>query len=141
MLSKFIKKFSFNDLLFIGALFVALVLGWNTVTTMQRNYRLQQKQNRLTDEIELLQLENDNLKYNIAYLKTNDYLELAARKKFDKALSGETLVYLPNAGSDRKATVAKAQPKVASEQVTSGWKTNLNSWWRFIQGKHVDPRS
>jgi cell division protein FtsB len=128
------KYFSFNDLLLIGALLVALGLAWNTITAMQRNYRLQQKYDHLKAEVELQQLENQNLKYNIAYLKTNDYLELAAREKFSKAAPGETLVYLPGSGAEQQAPVAKSESvvKVASSK---GWRANVQAWWRFLQGK------
>ena len=56
------KYVSFNDLLLVGALLVALALAWNTVTAMQRNYRLQQKYDQLETEVDLQNLENQNLK-------------------------------------------------------------------------------
>lgn len=128
------KYLGVDDLLLLGALLVALALGWNTVTAMQRNYRLQQKFDKLQAEVELNELENQNLKYNIAYLKTDDYLELAARDKFNKAASGEHLVYLPNSGAAAKAPVAKAT--VAPKKVEpKGWRANVLAWWKFLQGK------
>jgi cell division protein FtsB len=134
MQKQFSKHFSFNDLLLVGALLIALGLAWNTVGAMQRNYRLQQKHDQIKAEVELYELQNQNLKYNIAYLKTDDYLELAARDKFNKALPGETLVYLPSSGAAPQAPVAKStvQKKVAEPK---GWRGNLQSWWRFLQGE------
>lgn len=129
------KYFSFNDFLLVGALFIALGLGWNTISAMQRNYRLQQKYDTLKAESELIGLENQNLRYNIAYLKTDDYKELAAREKFNKALPGETMVYLPSNGEAAKSPVAKsvvAQQKVKRPQ---GWQANVKAWWQFLQGK------
>lgn len=129
------KYFSFNDFLLVGALFIALGLGWNTISAMQRNYRLQQKYDTLKAESELIGLENQNLRYNIAYLKTDDYKELAAREKFNKALPGETMVYLPSNGEAAKAPVAKSalvQQKVKRPQ---GWQANVKAWWQFLQGK------
>lgn len=133
-----IKKYiSFNDLLLVGALFFALGLGWNTVSAMQRNYRLQQKFDQLKAEVELSELENQNLKYNIAYLKTDDYRELAARDKFNKALPGETMVYLPKHSSVTQAPIAKnkVQPKKVQP---GGWQANVKAWWQFLQGKNPD---
>ncbi len=128
------RYFSFNDALLVGALLVGLALVWNTVTTMQYNYYLQQKYDNLKAEVDLQELQNQNLKYNIAYLKTDDYLELAARDKFNKAAPGENLVYLPDNGTSQSAPVAKntAQPKKVEPH---GWKTNVQSWWHFLQGK------
>lgn len=128
------KYFGFNDLMLLGALLVALGLGWNTVTAMQRNYRLQQKYDQLNTEVELMELENENLKYNIAYLKTQDYLELAARDKFNKALPGETMVYLPNNGATKQAPVARSTAKEKPPAAT-GWRANIRAWGQFLQGK------
>jgi cell division protein FtsB len=128
------KYFSFNDLLLLGALLIALGLAWNTITAMQRNYRLQQKYDQLQTEVELHELENENLKYTIAYLKTNDYLELAAREKFNKAAPGETLIFLPNNGTEQQAPVAKSEA-VAKAPTSKGWRANVQAWWRFVQGK------
>ena len=128
------KIFGFNDLLLLGALLVALGLGWNTVTAMQRNYHLQQKYDQLKAEVELDELQNQNLKYQIAYLKTDDYKELAAREKFNKALPGESLVYLRGNGSATRAPIAKTTA-VAKPAELNGWRANLQAWWQFLRGK------
>ena len=128
------KYFSFNDILLLAALVLALSLGWNTVTAMQRNYRLQQKYDQLKAEVELEQLQNENLKYNIAYLKTNDYLELAARDKFNKALPGETLVYLSGNSVAKRAPVAKNTTQ-QKQNDTKGWRSNVSAWWSFLRGR------
>lgn len=134
MQAKFHKYFTFNDMLLIGALLVALGLGWNTVSAMQRNYRLQQKYDQLSAEVELLELQNQNLKYNIAYLKTDDFLELAARDKFSKSLPGETLVYLPGNSAENRAAVAK-NTVAKKEPQPVGWRANMRAWLQFLQGK------
>jgi cell division protein FtsB len=129
----FQKYVSSNDLILILALIVGGALIWNTVVAMQKNYRLQQKFNRLTTETELLELENQNLTYQIAYLKTDAFLELAARDKFNKAAPGETLVYLPGSGEGGKQAVAT--PKgVKKQELRTGWRGNLEAWWRFLSG-------
>ena len=128
------KYFSYNDILLLGALILALGLGWNTVGAMQRNYRLQQKHDLLKAEVELEELRNENFKYNIAYLKTNAYLELAARDKFNKALPGETMVYLPSNSTAKRAPVAKNTTLKKQDEPT-GWRANVRSWWDFLSGK------
>jgi cell division protein FtsB len=136
MINKIQKYLSFNDALLIGALVVAFVIGWNTLSAMQRNYSLQQKYNRLSAEVELKELENQNLKYKIEYLKTSGYLELAAREKFNKALPGETLVYLPNSGSDELApTVRRVGGKV--QKMATGWRANVMAWREFLKGMSI----
>ena len=131
----FKKYFRFNDLLLLGALLMALGLGWNTISAMQRNYHLQQKYDQLKAEVELQDLQNQNLRYNIAYLKTDDYRELAARDKFSKALPGETMVYLPSNGAATQAPAAKNPVVVKKVPVNHGWRGNIQAWLRFLQGK------
>lgn len=130
------KYLTFDDLLLLGALLISLGLAWNTVTAMQRNYRLQQKYNQLQAEVSLIELENQNLRYKIAYLKTDDFLELAAREKFNKAIPGEAMVYLPGSGSAQKAAVAKSTVAPTKSR-PKGWQANVASWVRFIQGKNA----
>ena len=130
------KLISFNDLLLIGSLLIALALGWNTISAMQRNYRLQQKYDQLKAEVELQELQNQNLRYNIAYLKTDDYKELAARDKFSKALPGENMVYLPGGGTAKQAPVPKNISQAKALQ-SKGWQANVQAWWKFLQGKEV----
>ena len=136
MSGKLYKYFSFNDLMLVGALLVALGLGWNTISAMQRNYRLQQKYDQLKTEVELLELQNQNLTYNIAYLKTDGYLELAAREKFNKSLPGENLVYLPSSGTTAQAPVAKSTA-TKKQPAPTGWKGNLQAWWKFFKGEQA----
>ncbi len=130
---KYINK---GDFILIGALVVAFTLGWNTITAMQRNYRLQQKYSRLQAEVELQEITNQNLKYQIEYLKTDAYLELAARDKFNKSLPGETLVYLPGSGEAERQAVA-TQKEVKKIEIKKGWRGNIETWWRFVRGKNA----
>lgn len=134
---RFIQKhLDFNDLILVGALMMALGLGWNTVTAMQRNYYLQQKYNQLSAEVELQEIKNQNLKYQIAYLKTDEFLEVAARDKFNKAAPGETMVYLPKSGEEAKAPIAKNDVEPMKKQST-GWRANIADWWQFFQGNNT----
>lgn len=139
MIENLIRKyFNVNDLLLVVAMFIALGLAWNTIVAMQRNYRLQQRYDALQAEVELYELENQNLKYNISYLKSDGYLELAARDKFGKAVTGESLVYLPDNG-EKQSPVAKSTPKTPAQNSTGpqGWQSNVQAWWRFLQGRDI----
>lgn len=127
------KHLTSNDLVLLGALLAGIVLSWNTVGAMQRNYRLQQKHDQLKAEVELQEIENQNLKYQIQYLKTDGFLELAARDKFNKASPGETMVYLPGSGEAQRQAVATSKVADAAPRET-GWKANLKAWWQFLNG-------
>lgn len=136
MIDKIKKHVGSNDLILVVALLIALGLAWNTISAMQRNYYLQQKYNQLKAEVELIKIKNQNLRFNIAYLKSDEYLELAARDKFNKAAPGETMVYLPQNGEAEKAPIAKT---TAKKQITRqrGWRVNISDWWQFFQGKNT----
>lgn len=136
MIGRITKYFGSNDLILVGALVIALGLVWNTIGVMQRNYYLQQKFNKLTAEVELQKIENQNLEYNINYLKTDEYLEVAARAKFNKASPGETMVYLPKKGETEQAVVAKNDVEPVKIQPT-GWRANISDWWQFLQGNNA----
>lgn len=136
MIQKIKKHVNSNDLILVGALLIALGLAWNTITAMQRNYFLQQKYNQLKAEVELIKVQNQNLRYNIAYLKSDEYLEVAARDKFNKAAPGETLVYLPQNGEAQKAPIAKSTAQKQKPRQT-GWRANFADWWQFFQGNNT----
>lgn len=128
------KYLNSNDLVLVLALVLAIALVWNTVGAMQKNYRLQQKYDRLSAETELLELENQNLRYEIEYRKTDAFLELEARDKFNKAEPGEKLVYLPNSGEDARSAVAKDDEEKPQRAKKTGILGNLEDWWLFISG-------
>lgn len=129
----FSKLVSSEDLVLLVALVVALALVWNTVSAMQRNYRLQQKYDRLKAEVSLQEIENQNMKYQIQYLKSDSFLELQARDKFNKASTGEHLVYLPSNGQAAQQAVV-ASTNNNKKPTPTGWRANLSAWWHFIKG-------
>ena len=59
---------------------VAGLMGWNMINVIRQNYEYQQKADKIADEISLMELENEKLKYNIEYYKTDSYLEQRARR-------------------------------------------------------------
>lgn len=117
----------FNNKTVSFALFLVLAasLTWNTVKVIQRNFDLQQQVNELTSQIELLKLQNQNAKYEIEYFKTDTFLELAAREKFQKAAPGETVVNLP------KDTPIETGGSTA-EELAEDTINNFDAWMQFF---------
>ena len=74
---------------------IALLVTWNSVGVIQANYELQQQVSRIQQENEVRRLENETLRLRNQYFETDQYLELAARKQFDKAEPGETVLLVP----------------------------------------------
>lgn len=112
------------------ALLIALSWSWGTVSTLQKNFQLQQEVDALQQEVELAQLQNQNLQFQQNYLRSNEFLEITAREKLGKAAKGEKLVILPDSsGVKDQATVAKTPAKTAEK---SG---NFSQWMRFFFGQ------
>ena len=74
---------------------IVLLVSWSGVRVIETNYRLQQQIARLQEQNKLTKLENQNRQLQNEYYRTDQYLELQARKNFGKAAPGETLVLVP----------------------------------------------
>ena len=78
-------------------LFVATCLFWTyrAITSLSRNWQLEQNLISKQREAKLLELEVETLALENQYYASEEYQELAARGKSNKILPGESLVYLP----------------------------------------------
>lgn len=88
----------------------------------------------MRQENDVKRLENSNLALRNQYLETDQYLELTARRQYNKALPGEKMLVVP-------VTVALShtvEPPVVEEQVptveTEGpwYERNFNAWLDFL---------
>jgi len=111
---------------------VCLLLGYNTLSAVLRNYSLQERVDKLNDEITLLELENNKLKYNNEYYKTDSYLERRARESLNLHEAGEKVVVVPKRSSDSN-TDATDQTKSLGFIEQS--KNNLQDWINLLNGK------
>jgi len=111
---------------------VALLLGYNTLAAILRNYELQGRVDRLDDEIGILELENNKLRYNNEYYKTDSYLEKRARESLNLRRPGEEVVIVP-----RRQSVSVNQDDRADEQpgIVERARANLNDWYNLFAGK------
>ena len=67
---------------------VALSVSWTSTKIIQRNYGLLKEISVLEQKVRLDELAVENQKLMNEYYKTDAYLEIAARKQFNKALPG-----------------------------------------------------
>lgn len=111
------------------ALLIALSWSWGTVTTLQRNFSLQQQVDTLDQEVEVSSLQNGNLKFQQNYLRSNEYLELSARELLGKAAPGEKAVILPDS-SDVKDTAGQAKNPLTPIERPG----NFSQWMQFFFG-------
>lgn len=116
---------------------VAVLITWSGLKTAKTNYELEKEISRLEQRNDVEQLQNDNLKLKNAYYRSDKYLELAARAKFNKAAPGEKLYLIPeevelsntlkSPAQTRKAKQAKEarKPKPKHQQ-------NIEAWLEFL---------
>ncbi len=114
-------------------LLIAISWSWGTVSTLQRNFQLQQQVDVLDQEVELADLQNQNLKFQQNYLRSNEYLEISAREKLGKVAPGEKLIVLPDSSgitdkiAEKKAQTATVKP------------TNFSQWMQFFFSNKQNP--
>jgi len=114
--------------------FLVLMVSWSGIKAIQTNYDLQKQISKLEQENEVHRLENENLKLKNAYLNTDEFLELSARRQFGKSAPGETVLLVPK-------NVALAHtvdlPKRDTEQqavsaAQSQYEKNFRAWMDFF---------
>ncbi len=126
--AKFAKLASPGMLMIVGV--AVFWLGFMTITidVMNRNYRLQRQVNQGMLDNQVIEIQNENLRLERAYYKTDEYLELSARALLGKALPGEHLVLL------KRAEVADTNQGKTNQQFEQ--RSNLDQWLDFLSGKH-----
>jgi cell division protein FtsB len=117
---------------------IALLVTWSSVKVVETNYDLQKQISAMQQQNDVQQLTNNNLKLQNQYYNTNEYLELAARRHFNKAAPGETLVVVPKSVAMAHTIdipVAKTQDQTLNEAVEasgSSFQRNFNAWLDFL---------
>lgn len=111
------------------ALLIALSWVWGTVEAIQRNFSLQQEVDSLAQEIAYYELENDTLKFHQKYYQTEEYLDLSARERLNKAGPGEKLLILP--ANTVKET---PDPVATTSQIPITERSNIDQWLYFLFG-------
>ena len=111
------------------------MLTWSGVKAVQTNYSLQKQIARLSQENQVSQLKNNNLKLQNQYYHTDEYLELAARRNFGKAAPGEKVIIVPKSVALANSTDLNSQPtgkpkKHPGAQPT--YQKNFEAWIDFF---------
>ena len=111
-----------NYLFLALGLVMSVYLLSSLVQTVRKNYDLNQEIAALQEEIDLLEVQQQELRYRIEYYKTEAFREKEARAKLGLQLPGEGVIILPAEEDDSRK---KATPPP---------KTNLEQWWEFLFG-------
>lgn len=122
--------FSFENVVLFIAIVLCISWTWRAISSMSRNWELAQRLATREKDLAISSLEVSNLEAENEYYKTAEYQELSARKRQNKKLSGETMIYLPD-----NSESAKAKHQVVEETIKEEDEpTNLEQWISFIFG-------
>jgi cell division protein FtsB len=130
------KLFDTRNAVFVLFVIIAFSLVYNTLKVIQRNYELQQQVDKLAAEVALIEIQNQNLKYNIEYYKTDAYLEVEAKRRFNLAESGEKVVLLPKDGDEEPEKFSSSGIEITTSKPKAKYQENLDSWLTFIFGSN-----
>lgn len=138
-----IKIFSINThtigLLVIVA--IAVSVTYSSAKIIHKNYTLQQQITILQQQNQLQEQINVNQKLKNQYFTTDAYLELAARRYFNKSAPGERVVLVPESVANKHAAPPAEQNTVAIAASKDPWFiNNWRAWADFLSGKPVNDR-
>ena len=122
------KSYTLDNAVLLIAIAIALSWLWGTMDTLQNNFRLQTQVNELQHDVELSKLEAENLELENQYFASQEYLELQARQRLNKALPGEHLLILP-----QNTVKDTASDSTQTEEVV---QNNFQAWLSFFFANH-----
>ena len=110
---------------------IVLCLNWTyrSIEAMSRNWELSEKLNSAEKTLELRKIEIETQELENAYLASDEYQELAARKFANKQLDGEKMVYMPE-NSERAKT--KHSNEIASASEGKKEYSNFEQWMMYL---------
>ncbi|CAN5175133.1 hypothetical protein BH09PAT3_BH09PAT3_2030 [soil metagenome] len=123
----------FRDIRFTGQVVFAgivLLISWSGIKTIQTNYELQKQISQLKQQNAVHSLENQNIELQNQYYKTNDYLELSARRNFGLGRPGEKEILVAQTVAYNYAPELPSTTDKAEKQ--SGHTSNLQAWINFF---------
>ena len=121
-------KISRQQLLMLVLCIIIAYVAVATINVIARNYQLQQRVDELRVENEILALENDQLEYEIAYYRTEAFVEKEARAKLNKKSSGESVVVFSDKIPDRHQPPEPEPEPELGEEVAD----NFQQWLYFL---------
>ena len=126
--------FKFDNIILMLAFVSCVAWTYGAISSMSRNWELEQRLLSKKRELALLKLETETQELENEYYRSEEYQELAARQEHDRAAPGEVLLYLP---SNSTAAKTKYQPEHsrATSQVS-----NFDQWLLFLFGTNFRSR-
>jgi cell division protein FtsB len=122
----------------IAILAIAISVTYSTAKIIHKNYTLEQEITILRQENSLQEQVNANQKLKNEYYTTDAYLDLAARRYFNRASPGERLVLVPESIAQKFITPIPenlgTENSVKPPTIIQNWR----QWLDFFSGKPID---
>lgn len=111
-----------------------LLVSWSGLQILQTNYELEKKIHQFEKRNAVLKLENENKALENKYLDSDQYLELNARRQFNKALPGERLYFVPeNVALSKTIEIPERKIDIIEKnKELSRHEQNLKDWRAFL---------
>ena len=124
-----IKGFFFGGrLIMLGIIVAVLAWTYGAVSSMTRNWELEQSLAKRQQELTILKLQVESMQYENEYYASEEYQELAARAKQNKKFEGESLVYLP----ENSDTAKHKHDTDEIGETTEVRPSNFSQWMKFL---------
>lgn len=121
-------RISYRHLIVIGLVVLVLYVAVAVLGVIARNYQLQQQVDELQAENEIMRLENQQLEYELAYYRTESFVEKEARAKLGLRLPGEHVVAFPDRVPDSYQPPEPEPEPELGEKLTD----NVRQWLYFL---------
>ncbi len=126
------KFLTFNNIVIMVALLIALSWVWGSLQVMQRNFALQKEVDTKRRELQITELERDRLELQKRYYQTDEYKELAVRQSLGLVMPGENVIILPP--NSAAVTTADEQAGTSTAVTSQQTSSNLEQWLNFLFG-------
>lgn len=120
--------FKLDNIILLVAFVFCAVWTWGAISSMSRNWELEQRLSARKRELALLRLEVETMALDNNYYRSEEYQELVARQEHNKALPGETLLFLP---PNSQAARSKHQSSPIEQPARF---SNFKQWMSFLFG-------
>ena len=144
-LKSVIHKITSVDAKTIGLIVIVVVavsVTYSSAKIIHKNYQLEQEITKLQQQNSLQEQINKNQKLKNEYYKTDAFLDLAARKYFNKAAAGETLVLVPEeVAMSRTIPGPQGTESETTPDTTPKFIKNWRLWLDFFSGKPIASES
>ena len=134
-----VKKILVSQIFVIVGLFVLIFFFVTLSKEFLRGYEVNKELDNLKSEILTLEDQNSNFGDIIEYLKTSDFAEKEARKRFNYKKPGESMVVIETANLGETTPNLSAENDYIDDNLQTNNKeiSNPEKWWDYYFGKKM----